>query len=79
MNKEFAKSAFGMGAPAPRKDGEQFSIMDLAMKPWFGVIMICEECEHLEFRNKYKIVCKVHEHLLLDVKQCQNFKKKDEK
>ena len=33
MNKEFAKSAFGMGAPAPRKDGEQFSIMDLAMKP----------------------------------------------
>ena len=33
MNKEFAKSAFGMGAPAPRKEGEAFSIMDLAMKP----------------------------------------------
>ena len=33
MNKEFAKSAFGMGAPAPRKEGEPFSIMDLAMKP----------------------------------------------
>ena len=32
-NKEFAKSAFGIGAPAPRKEGEPFSIMDLAMKP----------------------------------------------
>ena len=33
MNKEFAKSAFGMGAPAPKKEGDPFSIMDLAMKP----------------------------------------------
>ena len=32
MNKEFAKSAFGMGAPSERKEGEAFSIMDLAMK-----------------------------------------------
>ncbi|MEE1128649.1 MAG: hypothetical protein UHW99_01575 [Methanobrevibacter sp.] len=41
--------------------------------------MICDECQHLEIRNKYKIVCKLHEHQLLDVKQCQNFlQKKDE-
>ena len=33
MNKEFAKSAFGMGAPTPRKEDDPFSIMDLAMKP----------------------------------------------
>jgi uncharacterized protein len=32
MNKEFAKSAFGLGAPAQRKEGDPFSIMDLAMK-----------------------------------------------
>ena len=32
MNKEFAKSAFGMGGQAPRKEGDPFSIMDLAMK-----------------------------------------------
>lgn len=40
--------------------------------------MICDECEHLELRNKYKIVCKVHDHLLLDVKQCKKFKQKEE-
>ncbi|WP_296790005.1 hypothetical protein [uncultured Methanobrevibacter sp.] len=40
--------------------------------------MICDECQYLELRNKYKIVCKMHEHLLLDVKQCQNFKKIEE-
>ena len=33
MNKEFARSAFGMGAPSEKKEGEPFSIMDLAMKP----------------------------------------------
>ena len=33
MNKEFAKSAFGMGGPTQRKEGDPFSIMDLAMKP----------------------------------------------
>ena len=33
MNKEFAKSAFGLGQPSPKKEGEAFSIMDLAMKP----------------------------------------------
>lgn len=33
MNKEFAKSAFGLGQPSPRKEEEAFSIMDLAMKP----------------------------------------------
>jgi len=39
--------------------------------------MICDDCEHLEFRNKYKIVCKMHDGLLLDVKQCQHFKEKE--
>lgn len=43
-----------------------------------GVDMICDDCKHLELRNKYKIVCKVHEHLLLDVKECKNFVPKDE-
>ena len=32
MNKEFARSAFGLGSPTPRKEGDAFSIMDLAMK-----------------------------------------------
>ena len=40
--------------------------------------MICDDCKHLELRNKYKIVCKVHEHQLLDVKECMNFVKKDD-
>ncbi|WP_297825560.1 hypothetical protein [uncultured Methanobrevibacter sp.] len=40
--------------------------------------MICDDCEHLEFRNKYKIICKITEHQLLDVKECQNFKPKEE-
>ncbi|WP_405289812.1 hypothetical protein [Methanobrevibacter sp.] len=39
--------------------------------------MICDDCEYLELRNKYKIVCKVHDHLLLDVKECQNFLPKE--
>ena len=37
--------------------------------------MICDDCKHLELRNKYKIVCKIHEHQLLDVKECMNFVK----
>ncbi len=42
--------------------------------------MICDDCKHLELRNEYKIVCKVHEHLLLDVKECMNYEKmEDEK
>ena len=32
MNKEFARSAFGLGGNQPKKEGEPFSIMDLAMK-----------------------------------------------
>ena len=33
MNKEFAKSAIpGFGSPTPKKEGDPFSIMDLAMK-----------------------------------------------
>ncbi|WP_292824403.1 hypothetical protein [Methanobrevibacter sp.] len=40
--------------------------------------MICDDCKHLESRDKYKIVCKVNEHQLLDVKQCMNFEKIDE-
>ena len=41
--------------------------------------MICDNCVYLEFRNKYKLICKLHNGLLLDVKQCQNFKAIDEK
>ena len=34
MNKEFARSAIpGFGEAKPRKEGDPFSIMDLAMKP----------------------------------------------
>ena len=40
--------------------------------------MICDDCKHLEVRDKYKIVCKVNEHQLLDVKQCMNFESKDD-
>ncbi|WP_298523838.1 hypothetical protein [uncultured Methanobrevibacter sp.] len=40
--------------------------------------MLCDECKFLEFRNKYKIVCKLSEHQLLDVKECRNFEKVDE-
>ena len=40
--------------------------------------MICDECKHLEIRNKYKIVCKMHNHQLLDVKQCMNFEKTED-
>ena len=40
--------------------------------------MICDDCKHLETRDKYKIVCKINEHLLLDVKECMNFESKDE-
>ena len=40
--------------------------------------MICDECKHLEVRDKYKIVCKINEHQLLDVKECMNFDKIDD-
>ena len=40
--------------------------------------MICDDCKFLEFRNKYKIICKLNEHQLLDVKQCINFEKVEE-
>ena len=33
MNEEFVKSAIlGFGSPTPKKEGDPFSIMDLAMK-----------------------------------------------
>ena len=40
--------------------------------------MICDDCKHLELRKNYKIVCKINEHQLLDVKQCKNYEKEDE-
>lgn len=43
-----------------------------------GDYMICDNCENLELRNKYKIVCKINEHQLLDVKECMHFKPVDE-
>ena len=43
-----------------------------------GVNMICDDCKYLEFRNKYKIICKLHDGQLLDVKKCQNFRKSED-
>ena len=40
--------------------------------------MICDECKYLETRENYKIVCKINEHQLLDVKQCRNFEKAED-
>ncbi|WP_298501861.1 hypothetical protein [uncultured Methanobrevibacter sp.] len=40
--------------------------------------MICDDCKYLIVRDKYKIVCKLNEHQLLDVKKCMNFEKIDE-
>ncbi|WP_407432752.1 hypothetical protein [Methanobrevibacter sp.] len=40
--------------------------------------MICDKCKFLELKKDYKIICKLNEHQLLDVKQCQNFKKAED-
>ena len=40
--------------------------------------MICDDCKFLEVRKNYKIICKLNEHQLLDVKECINFKQTDE-
>ena len=36
-------------------------------------IMICDKCKFLEDRKDYRIICKLNEHQLLDVKECMNF------